>query len=80
MIEMQIEGECVLCGACVGVCPVDNLTIVGGELKIGEGCIGCGSCEKICPVEAISGRLSRSKNFSRGDIHIKYLLYRKNRR
>ena len=49
-----LNGECLLCGACVGVCPQDNLTIIGDRLEIGEGCVGCGSCEKICPVEAIS--------------------------
>ena len=48
------NGECLLCGACVGVCPVDNLTIIKERLEIGEGCVGCGDCEKICPVEAIS--------------------------
>jgi len=48
------NGECLLCGACVGVCPVGNLTIIKERLEIGEGCVGCGDCEKICPVEAIS--------------------------
>ena len=49
-----LNGECLLCGACVGVCLVGNLTIIKERLEIGEGCVGCGDCEKICPVEAIS--------------------------
>jgi len=49
-----LSGDCLLCGACVGVCPADNLTIIGDLLEIGDHCIGCGDCEKICPVEAIS--------------------------
>ena len=63
-------GECLYCGACIGVCPQDNLVILGSgsgsgsgngdeKLIIGENCIGCGDCEKICPVEAI--RLERFK-------------------
>ena len=56
-IEMYIinKDECISCGACKNVCPVD--AIVEKESKyeiIKEKCIECGACAGVCPVNAIS--------------------------
>lgn len=47
---------CVGCGACVGVCPVEALSLNGdGKAQCDEGtCIDCGACMGTCPTEAIS--------------------------
>jgi len=45
---------CNTCGACVGVCPVNALTLEKNRLIIDrDKCTNCGACEKICPVAAI---------------------------
>ena len=47
---------CDVCGTCVGVCPVDALTIEFGTLVVyREVCIDCRACESVCPVEAVRG-------------------------
>lgn len=46
---------CIGCGACVGICPVGAISMVGGKAFIDyDLCIGCKLCENICPVSAIN--------------------------
>ena len=48
------KDQCIGCGACEGVCPVNAISIVNGKSQIDDSvCIKCGTCEGICPVEAI---------------------------
>ena len=49
-----ISSECIECGACVSVCPVDAISAGEGQYVIDEKCIDCGSCAGTCPVGAIS--------------------------
>ncbi|MGQ9478697.1 MAG: 4Fe-4S binding protein [Thermoproteota archaeon] len=47
--------ECIDCGACIGVCPTDALTL-GEDMRIvvyEEKCILCGNCLKACPHGAV---------------------------
>ncbi|MCL2756193.1 MAG: 4Fe-4S binding protein [Firmicutes bacterium] len=51
----EINEKCIMCTACIKVCPVDAIT---GELKkphylSKEKCIKCNKCVPICPVDAI---------------------------
>lgn len=49
--------ECIGCGACEGVCPVQCISEETGSEKrvIDESkCIDCGSCAGVCPVSCIS--------------------------
>lgn len=50
----KISDECIACGSCVDVCPVD--AIEEGDIYVidPEICTDCGACEDECPVEAIS--------------------------
>lgn len=48
--------ECVDCGLCIGVCPVDAITM-GKDyvVEINEdGCIFCNACVEACPHKAIT--------------------------
>ena len=43
------EDKCLLCGACVEVCPLGNFTIVDDKLNTRlENCLGCGLCVSNC--------------------------------
>lgn len=50
----KISDDCIACGACKSVCPVDCIA-EGTPYKIDENaCIECGACASACPVTAIS--------------------------
>ncbi|HAA08165.1 MAG: 4Fe-4S binding protein [Syntrophomonadaceae bacterium] len=52
MVYVINEKECVNCGLCADVCPVNAIGI--GKYSIDpETCIGCGECADSCPAEAI---------------------------
>ena len=46
--------KCILCGACVKVCPVGAHRVLGGHSFLRENCVCCGSCETVCLGEAIT--------------------------
>jgi len=46
--------RCTGCGACVEVCPVGAIALVGGKARVDEEmCIGCEACVDACPEGAI---------------------------
>ncbi|MGB4985020.1 MAG: 4Fe-4S binding protein [Erysipelotrichaceae bacterium] len=49
------QDECLGCGACVSVCPVEALSLNDdGKAECNEDvCIDCGACVATCPCEAI---------------------------
>ena len=52
------QGDCVACGCCVKVCPLDAIQIVKGimaQVNMDK-CVGCGKCAKECPASAIEIR------------------------
>ena len=53
---MNIDKEvCIGCQTCVGVCPVNAISMVGDKAEINqEVCIHCGACMGACPVSAIN--------------------------
>jgi ferredoxin len=67
----QVQDEaCKGCPICVGVCPVEAMTLVSAndprhpkkkKARVHEEiCLGCGVCARVCPVDCISLR-SRAK-------------------
>ena len=48
----KITEECISCGACLGICPV-NAIEEGNPYTINADCFDCGACEGACPVAAI---------------------------
>lgn len=55
-IASVLASNCVSCGSCVVVCPVDAISIYKGIVAYVEvdKCVGCGACVKICPTSTIS--------------------------
>jgi ferredoxin len=49
------HGRCISCAGCVGVCPVDTITLRELHLTIDQDpCISCGLCIQMCPVGALT--------------------------
>lgn len=54
-VEWEVM-KCDFCGACVGVCPTDAITLWEADLEIDEErCTRCKRCVKICPYRALTG-------------------------
>ena len=55
MAKVDVDhGRCIYCAGCVGVCPVDTITLQGDTLTIdSDPCISCGLCIQFCPVGAL---------------------------
>ena len=52
---MQIDRSmCMWCGACVGTCNRDGVTLYETRIEFEENCNDCGLCIKVCPVGALS--------------------------
>lgn len=56
MAKVEVHhGRCISCAGCVGVCPVDTITLKELHLTIAQGpCISCGLCIQMCPVGALT--------------------------
>lgn len=53
-IELN-EPLCILCGACVPVCPTEAIEMTSRDLLISQPlCYGCGRCPVVCPTEALT--------------------------
>lgn len=49
-----INEECISCGACEPVCPVDAISEGAERYEIDPAtCTDCGACVDTCPVDAI---------------------------
>ncbi|MBN2563759.1 MAG: 4Fe-4S binding protein [Phycisphaerae bacterium] len=48
------EADCVRCGSCVAICPVNAVCMTHDAVFIDDRiCIRCGRCHDICPQEAV---------------------------
>lgn len=51
---MRITDECIMCGTCMDICPVEAIIEGIGKMEIDEDiCIGCSACAEACPIEVI---------------------------
>lgn len=54
-LRVTEEDECIGCGACVEICPVEAVSLKGEVAVVDEDwCVGCGVCAVVCPTQAIS--------------------------
>ena len=49
----HVHKECVGCGKCVKVCPLNNITLKSGKPVWGKKCTHCMACISYCPTQAI---------------------------
>jgi len=64
--------ECIGCGACADICPVDAVKMIENKPEVDQDwCIGCGVCAVSCPAEVISirRRLENQAPESFTDLH-----------
>jgi len=64
--------ECIGCGACADICPVDAVAMVEDKPEVDQDwCIGCGVCAVSCPAEVISlnRRLENQSPETFADLH-----------
>ncbi len=55
--------DCVGCGHCENICPVNNIRLTDGRPQWGRDCIHCMACISHCPTEAIEyGKNSRGQH------------------
>ena len=69
--ETELE-ECIGCGACADICPVDAVAMADGLPVVDmDWCIGCGVCAVTCPADVIriSRRLNESAPETFKDLH-----------
>ncbi len=60
---IMADENCIGCGTCVKVCPMENIKLVDKKAIIGNECSTCLGCFHWCPVEAIY--MSKEENVSR---------------
>jgi len=53
-IRQTDTDQCIACGACEEICPVEAVTVEDFAEVDPDWCIGCGVCVGVCPVECIS--------------------------
>lgn len=51
------KSECIGCGTCASMCPVNAIFNNCGKFEIDQNkCIGCGTCMGVCPVGAVKDK------------------------
>ncbi len=59
--NFNISENCISCGKCVELCPVNNIALKDGKPVFEDKCLNCYSCINRCPKEAINiGKRTRN--------------------
>lgn len=52
--KLKINENCIGCGLCVSLCPMNNISICNGKAIGGKKCTMCYRCISHCPKKAIT--------------------------
>ena len=52
--NLVVDENCIKCGKCIKSCPLNNISLVNGKIKISNNCMFCLSCLNNCPKNAIT--------------------------
>ena len=52
--DVKVNDDCILCSACVKVCPKKNLFINNNKINSKGDCTICNRCVNVCPKQAIT--------------------------
>ncbi len=55
------NSNCVKCGKCVKICPVNNISLQDDKIVFGDKCIACLGCYHRCPSAAIQYKNKKKK-------------------
>ncbi|MDD5935451.1 MAG: EFR1 family ferrodoxin [Clostridiales bacterium] len=71
--HFTVSNECVGCGTCVNVCPVNNIAMSNRKPTFGQECQQCMACIQWCPARAIDyeGKASARKRYHHPEITVK---------
>jgi ferredoxin len=59
---MKANDNCIMCGQCAKICPMDNIRYAGKAVVFGDKCISCCACVQYCPQEAINfGKITEKR-------------------
>lgn len=70
------NGNCIGCGTCYRICPVNNIEIVDDKPVWQHRCENCLACIKLCPQKAIHGYGELPKSYHHPDVVISDMLRR----
>lgn len=64
--DFSANEDCIGCGKCVEVCPVQNISIEEGIVKFADKCVACLGCYHRCPQKAIiyKGKNKKDRYFN----------------
>lgn len=75
------DENCIGCGTCVKVCPMNNIKLVEGKAVIGDDCATCLACFHWCPKEAIwmskAEEIARRRKYHHPDVTLEQILQEK---
>lgn len=58
----KTDENCVSCGKCASVCPVNNIEMLNGKPQWHDCCVSCLACYHYCPVKAVNyGKITQRK-------------------
>lgn len=60
-LPFTISKDCVGCGLCTKVCPVNNISLIQGKPIFHHRCAQCMACVSFCPKRAIGYDLTKTK-------------------
>ncbi len=51
--RFSVNENCIKCGKCISVCPVNNIALVDNKIVFADDCMACLGCYHRCPKKAI---------------------------